>query len=57
MALSNSNDTAPRELMMEKLLCLLDVLVVIDTTRASKACLQNDFSFYSTRTTHPPVCF
>ena len=31
---------------MEKLLCLLDVLVVIDTTRASKACLQNDFSFY-----------
>lgn len=50
MALTMSNDTAPRELMMEKLLCLLDVLVVIDTTRATKACLQNDFSFYKRQT-------
>eukprot|EP01043_Picozoa_sp_COSAG02_P068535 COSAG02_NODE_11418_length_1728_cov_1.585021_1_plen_481_part_01 len=46
LAMSAHNDPAPRDLMMEKLLCLLDVLVVIDTTRASKACLQNDFSFY-----------
>jgi hypothetical protein len=50
VAMSAQNDPAPRELMMEKLLCLLDVLVVIDTTRASKACLQNDFSFYKRQT-------
>ena len=49
-ALTSDRDPSPRELTLEKLVSLLDTLVVIDVTRASKACLQNDFSFYKRQT-------
>lgn len=39
-------DVAPRELLIDKLIALLDTLVVIDTVKGTKACLTNDFSFY-----------
>ena len=46
-----TSDIAPRELVLEKMMALLDTLLVIDTVKRTKACIMNDFSFYGRQTT------